>query len=171
MNEFELNESARELYRSHPITELQEQVKTIERAIQLHQDKVRHELADNLTGTIIEALQAGVQLHEVRATFEGILDQQIELDEASELDTTLTSLMVECMIYSQTTKSLEYAVTSLETARNAVDVVLGKGRHVEYNGNGDGYLVKFTVQEYETLTKQGFVELAKGVWIIRAEMP
>lgn len=70
----------------------------------------------------------------------------------------------------------EDPVTSLTEAREAVEVVLGSfgrvPRDLEDAGSESGvWLVRFDRLEWEVLEAQGFIDLEKGPFRIRAEMP
>jgi|HubBroStandDraft_2_1064218.scaffolds.fasta_scaffold02391_14 hypothetical protein len=63
-----------------------------------------------------------------------------------------------------------YTVNDLETARAAVELVMGEGRQVEQGSLGN-WLVEFKQAEIDVLDAQGYIELAKGRFVILAEMP
>lgn len=62
-----------------------------------------------------------------------------------------------------------------ETARKAVDMVMGEGRTIERDPLDDGadgiWLVEFTEAEIEVLEDQGYIDLAKGPYEIVADTP
>lgn len=67
------------------------------------------------------------------------------------------------------------SVVTVYLARIAIETVMGGPRKTERQDFGPGqpvgWLIEFTEGEYAVLGRQGFIELEKGPYTIRAEMP
>ncbi len=148
-------------------------------------EAAKRALGDNLADAIVCATGSGISLATIRSTFEQIMAHhesqvnQAEVEQAmadlgpgnAEQAASEPELMVEVTIEVEDVASDRFPVEGQEQARDAVRTILGTGRRVESLAGGTGWLVEFTQQEWDVLQSQGYIELASGPYVIRAEMP